>query len=54
MYTRIVVLLAMASLMSGCIATPRIEIAERFDFSYQPDMTPQSYADLLCCHDCHA
>ncbi len=54
MLNRVFALFAVISL-TGCIATPRIEIAERIDFNYaSPDMTPMSYADLLCCYDCHA
>lgn len=40
--------------LSGCIVVPEIKLVERFEFNYQPDQTPMSYKDLLCCYDCHA
>lgn len=42
-------------IVSGCIATPRIDIPEKLTFDYElPSQTPMSYDDLLCCYDCHA
>ncbi len=55
MFTRIITLLAMLGTLSACIATPRIELVENIEFNFtQPDQTPMSYGDLLCCYDCHA
>lgn len=54
MISRIFALILAASLLSGCIATPRIEFPERFSFDYVPATAavPMSYADLLCCDQC--
>lgn len=50
---RIIALIAIAMQLSGCIATPRIEIPERFSFDYVPaSVKPMSYADMLCCDQC--
>ncbi len=55
MLIRIIALCAAVVTLSGCIVTPRIEIAERIDFNFTPpDQKPMSYSDLLCCHECHA
>lgn len=55
MLIRICLCLAVLNQLSACIATPRIEIAQKFDFNYQmPDHRPMSYDDLLCCYDCTA
>lgn len=50
------VLCAAAFSLSGCLATPRIEIAQRLDFDYiTPAQAPvMSYNDLLCCLECKA
>jgi hypothetical protein len=55
MITRTIAILSLSAFLSGCIATPRIEIVEKIDFNYvAPDQKPMSYNDLLCCYDCHA
>lgn len=52
MLTKILAAAALISL-TGCIATPRIELTETINFDYVvPDVAPMSYADLLCCYDC--
>jgi ABC-type microcin C transport system permease subunit YejE len=39
--------------LSGCIATPRIEFAERINFDYIPaSYTPMTQNDLMCCEYC--
>lgn len=54
MLTKTFVIVALLSL-TGCIATPRIELAETLNFDYElPNQQPMSYNDLLCCYDCHA
>ncbi len=54
MKTKIFALTALLSL-TGCMITPRIEMAETLHFDYvTPNMTPMSYSDLLCCYDCTA
>jgi hypothetical protein len=41
--------------LTACVATPRIQLAERISFnSPMPNQSPMSYNDLLCCYDCHA
>jgi hypothetical protein len=51
---KILALIAIFSL-SGCIAVPRIEMADSLDFDYQiQNVRPMSYTDLLCCYDCNA
>jgi hypothetical protein len=50
-------ILALISIISltGCIAVPRIEMAETLDFDYQiQNVQPLSYTDLLCCYECNA
>ena len=54
MITKIFAIVALVSL-TGCIATPRIELAETLSFDNEmPDQRPMSYNDLLCCYECHA
>ena len=43
-----------AIILGACVATPRIEIPNKMSFNhYIPSQAPMSYADILCCYDCH-
>jgi len=54
MFQKTLALIAIISL-TGCIAIPRIEMAETIEFDYQiQNVRPVSYTDLLCCYDCTA
>lgn len=53
MLARISIMFVAGLMLSGCIATPRIEIPERISFDYVPaSVQPMSYSDLLCCEQC--
>jgi hypothetical protein len=55
MKIRMLLLIPVCVQLGGCIATPRIELAERIDFNYmQPDQRPLSFDDMLCCYGCQA
>ncbi len=55
MPTRIISLIAIALSLNACIATPRLQLAERYDFDHvYVVQEPMSYNDILCCYDCTA
>lgn len=44
-----------AIILSGCIATPRIDIPDHLTFDYQQvEYKTMSYNDVLCCYECEA
>lgn len=52
---KILALIMVMTQLSACVASPRIEIPERFTFDYVPaSVQPMSYADMLCCEQCSA
>jgi hypothetical protein len=54
MIPRLSLLVVVLFQLSGCVATPRVEISQQLDFDYVPNMSPMSYSDMLCCYDCQA
>lgn len=53
MFPRMIIALIAALALTGCVATPRIEIPNTLSFNYQiPSQAPVSYNDMLCCYDC--
>lgn len=55
MISRLLVLSALLSTLSGCVVIPRTEMTQRIDFNYvtyPEDML--SYNDLMCCAECSA
>jgi hypothetical protein len=50
------IILAIAALsLTGCIATPRLQLAENYTFDHiHVVQEPMSYNDILCCYDCTA
>lgn len=53
MLTRIAIAAIATLSLSGCIATPRLELAEHYTFDHiHVVQEPMSYKDILCCYDC--
>lgn len=53
--TKICMLAVVLTQLSGCIATPRIEIEDKITFdAIQPEPKPLTYNDTLCCWRCTA
>ncbi len=53
MNTRFVITLLASLSLTGCIATPRLELAEVYNFdNVHVVQEPMSYNDILCCYDC--
>jgi hypothetical protein len=55
MISRLLVLSALLSTLSGCVVIPRTEMTQRIDFNYvtYPEDV-LSYNDLMCCAECSA
>lgn len=53
MPAKILSLVFLAISLSGCIATPRLEMAEHYTFDQiHVVQQPMSYNDIMCCYDC--
>jgi hypothetical protein len=55
MLARITIVTIAALSLTGCIATPRLELADNYTFDHiHVVQEPMSYNDILCCYDCTA
>lgn len=53
MNSKIIIITSCMLMLSGCIATPRIEIPDQLSFNYSiPNQQPMSFRDIMCCVDC--
>ncbi|MFO0388830.1 MAG: hypothetical protein ACK502_03820 [Alphaproteobacteria bacterium] len=53
MISRLIIVAIATISLSGCIATPRLELAETYTFDHvHVVQEPMSYNDIMCCYDC--
>lgn len=53
MKTKLGILAIVAFSLSGCIAVPRLEVAETLTFDHiHVVQQPMSFSDIHCCYDC--